>query len=150
MVDFSKICNFCSADRQFSRRLEEKDRIYNSGKLGSHFPPMTKYVVPISHGLAIRFAYNLIKDIQTKCLFSQPCVLSALSNFGSRVVSVCFLAHLSRRLTGELIGYPWIRRPSVVVVRRSHFQTSSPPKPLGQSKPNFMWSLLGKGERKFI
>ena len=26
---------------------------------------------------------------------------------------VLFLAHLSRRLTGELIGYPWIRRPSV-------------------------------------
>ena len=25
-----------------------------------------------------------------------------------------FLAHLSRKLTGELIGYPWIRRPSVV------------------------------------
>ena len=24
-----------------------------------------------------------------------------------------FLAHLSRRLTGELIGYQWIRRPSV-------------------------------------
>ena len=23
----------------------------------------------------------------------------------------CLLAHLSRRLTGELIGYPWIRRP---------------------------------------
>ena len=22
------------------------------------------------------------------------------------------LAHLSRRLTGELIGYPWIRRPA--------------------------------------
>ena len=32
-----------------------------------------------------------------------------------------FLAHLSRRLTGELIGYPWIRRPSVVVVRPSTF-----------------------------
>ena len=32
-----------------------------------------------------------------------------------------FLAHLSRRLTGELIGYPWIRRPSSssVVVRPS-------------------------------
>ena len=29
-------------------------------------------------------------------------------------------------------------------------QTSSPLKPLGQSNPNFMWSLLGKGERKFI
>ena len=30
-------------------------------------------------------------------------------------IEISFLAHLSRRLTGELIGYPWIRRPSVVV-----------------------------------
>ena len=28
-----------------------------------------------------------------------------------------------------------------------YFQTSSP-KPLGQSKPNFIWSLLGKGGKK--
>ena len=28
--------------------------------------------------------------------------------------------------------------------------TSSSRKPLGRSKPNFMWSFLGKGERKFI
>ena len=27
---------------------------------------------------------------------------------------VLLLAHLSRRLTGEFIGYPWIQRPSVV------------------------------------
>ena len=26
--------------------------------------------------------------------------------------SFSFLAHRSQRLTGELIGYPWIRRPS--------------------------------------
>ena len=33
-----------------------------------------------------------------------------------------FLAHLSRRLTGELIGYPWIWRPSSSsVVRPSTF-----------------------------
>ena len=34
-----------------------------------------------------------------------------------------FLAHLSRRLTGELIGYPWIQRPSSssIVVRPSTF-----------------------------
>ena len=25
-----------------------------------------------------------------------------------------------------------------------------PLKPLGQSEPNFIWSILGKGERKFI
>ena len=29
-------------------------------------------------------------------------------------------------------------------------ETSSPLKPLGQSKPKFIWSILGKGERKFI
>ena len=56
---------------------------------------------------------------------------------------------------GELIVYPLSRRPSVVrpsSVRPSvhHFQRSSPLKPLGQSKPNFMWSLLGKGEPKFV
>ena len=34
------------------------------------------------------------------------------SNWGRQ--TAVFLAHLSRSLTGELIGYPWIRRPSVV------------------------------------
>ena len=47
---------------------------------------------------------------------------------------------------GELIVYQSSRRPSVrpsSVRRRKQFQTSSSPKPLGRSKPNFMWSLLG-------
>ena len=61
-----------------------------------------------------------------------------------------FLAHLSQRLIGELIGYPWPgvrrRRPSSSSVVRPQFQTSSPLKPLGQSKPNFIWSLVVKGE----
>ena len=30
------------------------------------------------------------------------------------------------------------------------FQRSSSPKSLGQSKPNFIWSLSGMGERKFV
>ena len=61
------------------------------------------------------------------------------------------LAHLSQRLIGELIGYPWsgVRRLSPSSGVRPQFQMSSPLKPLCQSKPNFMWSLLGKGERKF-
>ena len=59
-----------------------------------------------------------------------------------------FLAHLSRRLIGELIVYPWsgVRRTSLVVVRRPsvhNAQTSFSQKPLSRSKPNFMWSLLG-------
>ena len=33
---------------------------------------------------------------------------------------------------------------------QSHFQTSSPLKPHGQSKPYIMLSLLGKGEQKSI
>ena len=51
-------------------------------------------------------------------------------------------------LIGELIVYSC----SVVVVFDvvNHFQTSSPPKPFRQSKPNFMWSLLGKGKPKFV
>ena len=32
----------------------------------------------------------------------------------------------------------------------SDIQISSSLKLLGQSKPNFIWSILGKGERKFI
>ena len=50
---------------------------------------------------------------------------------------------------GELIVYPSSRRPSVRRRRPSassvvhNAQRSSSPKPLGKSKPNFMWSLLG-------
>ena len=70
-----------------------------------------------------------------------------------------FLAHLSRRLMGELIVYQSLRRPSVrpssvrPSVRpsvRQHFQTCSPLKPLGQLNSNFIWRLLRTRERKFI
>ena len=51
------------------------------------------------------------------------------------------------RPIGELIVYACsvVRCPSV-----HHIQRSFSPKPLGQSKPNFIWSLHGSGERKFI
>ena len=39
----------------------------------------------------------------------------ATADILTKILQQCFLlAHLSRRLTGELIGYPWIRRPSSV------------------------------------
>ena len=41
---------------------------------------------------------------------------------------------------------PMVRRPSSV---RPQFQTS-PPKPLGQLKLNFIWNLIGKRGRKFV
>ena len=65
---------------------------------------------------------------------------------------VCvFLAHLSRRLIGELIVYPWSggQRPSASVIDHNA-QTSSSQKPLGRSKPNFMWSLLWYGEQSLF
>ena len=39
---------------------------------------------------------------------------------------VLFLAHLSRRLKGELIVYQSIRRPCVRACVRKHFQTRGP------------------------
>ena len=50
----------------------------------------------------------------------------------------------------ELIVYPWsgVRRPSV---RRRHPQCSNIfSETAWPIKANFMWCLLGKGERKFI
>ena len=71
--------------------------------------------------------------------------LCPLGNFS------CFLAHLSRRLMGELIVYQSLRRPSVRPSSvRQHFQTSSPLKPLGQLKSNFIWRLLRTRERKCV
>ena len=62
---------------------------------------------------------------------------------GALVYSNVLLAYMSRRLIGELIGYSWSGvRPSSVVVVVHNAQRSSP-KPLGQSKSKFMWSLLG-------
>ena len=65
----------------------------------------------------------------------------------SRNANNLFLAHLNQRLIGELIGYSWPGvRPSSV----HNAQRSSSPKPPARSKPNFMWSLLRLGERKFV
>ena len=63
---------------------------------------------------------------------------STLISRDIRSIFSFLLAHLSRRLIGELIVYQW----SVVVVVHNA-QTFSSQKPLGRSKPNFMWSLLG-------
>ena len=55
------------------------------------------------------------------------------------------LAHLSQRLKGKLIGYPWSVVCGGVVVVRPQFQTSSPLKPLGQSKLKFYVEPPWKG-----
>ena len=61
-------------------------------------------------------------------------------------VNAIFRSPEPKAQLGELIVYPW----SGVVVVIHNFQTSSPQKPLVQSEPNFMWSLLGKGGPKFV
>ena len=59
---------------------------------------------------------------------------------------MCFIAHLSQRL----IWWAYMIGPSsssVVVIHT--LQTSSPQKPMGQSKSDFIWSFCGMGEQKF-
>ena len=66
------------------------------------------------------------------CLDRQ-CLLSSLSlNFQHKQYEL-FLAHLSRRLKGELIVYRSIRRPCVRPSVGKHFQTRISPQPVGQS-----------------
>ena len=68
--------------------------------------------------------------------------ISANSIINDYYVLISSLGSQSR-----LIVYPCsvIRRRRLCRCRRQQFQTSSPLKPLGQSKSNFMWSLLMKG-----
>ena len=47
-------------------------------------------------------------------------------------------------LLGSRIAYA-LKEPYLLVY---HFQRSSPLKPLGQSMPNFIWSLLGEAQKK--
>ena len=64
-------------------------------------------------------------------------------------VHVCdVLADLSRRLGGELIVYGGIRRrrPSSSVVRREHFQTTSPLKPLSRFFSYSHIASIGRGD----
>ena len=111
----------------------------------------------------------LIMEKSWNCVFEflwEPC-LGFLKNTGMHMhesrkfcqrgsnFEAFFLAHLSRRLMGELIVYQSLRRPSVrPSVRRpsvrQHFQTSSPLKPLGQLNSNFIWRLLRTREQKFV
>ena len=69
-----------------------------------------------------------------------------------------FLAHLSRRLTRwayrmglELASVRPSVRPcvcaSVLQCVRPHFQTWISPRPAGRLQPNFIWSIIGVGER---
>ena len=69
-------------------------------------------------------------------------------------IPTLFLAHLSRRLTrwAYRMGLePASVRPSVrPCVRpcvRPHFQTWISPRPAGRLQPNFIWSIVGVGER---
>ena len=90
--------------------------------------------------------------IHWKCFeeTAQITILSELSYWTTIKFRVLFLAHLSRRLMGELIVYQSLRRPSVRLSVRQHFQTSSPLKPLGQLNSNFILILLRMRERKFV
>ena len=61
-----------------------------------------------------------------------------------------FLAHLSRRLTrwAYRMGLePACVRACVRPCVHPHFQTWISPRPAGRLQPNFIWSIIGVGER---
>ena len=67
------------------------------------------------------------------------------------------ISQVSYRTNGPLVSSPEPKAHKVSLqdghalasISRPQFQRSSPLKSLGQSKPNFMWSILGKGEQKY-
>ena len=63
--------------------------------------------------------------------------------FSRQNFEIVFLAYQSPRLRRSLYDRQWyvVRRQC-----RQHFQTASPLKPLGQLKPNYVWSLYGVGK----
>ena len=96
----------------------------------------------------IRFWYKNTRRTPFTLTGFYKVIIQQILNF----ISENFLAHLSRRLMGELIVYQSLRRPSVVCCPsvRPQFQTSSPLKPLGQLNSNFIWRLLRTWELKFV
>ena len=87
------------------------------------------------------------RDLDARTIFVPPTHAGSMQYFALimiGLIKVFFLAHLSRRFIGELIVYLWsgVHRPSASYVVHNA-QKSSSQKPLGRSKPNFMWSLLG-------
>ena len=91
--------------------------------------------VILNNVMAFLYAYffsNFLHFDMDMSILLLTVTLRGVSNKHSLLSLFSFLAHLSRRLTGELIVYrgirrpPSVRRPSVV---RQHFQTTSPLKP---------------------
>ena len=74
------------------------------------------------------------------CFFS-PCKLL--------IWAVWYLDFISSSEPKALWWVYRIGRPPLPIVRCQHFQTSSPLTPLGQLKPNFIWSSMGKGKEIF-
>ena len=87
-------------------------------------------------------AKNVLQEVLLSWLYFQLFLSLSCSRMRNRHVFL-FLAHLSRRLIGELIVLAGIRRPS----DRQHFQTTSPLKPWSRLFPYFTYSIYRWGER---
>ena len=76
--------------------------------------------------LIFAFVFTYAKNTYAKNMFSHNA--DHLVNFGFTVVYI-FLAHLSRRLVGDLIVYPWsgvCRRQSSTISNMNNSATSEP------------------------
>ena len=99
---------------------------------------------PDSHSLITAFVVRCLdsnKLLQLKAIH----IIHCISN-----LSVCRYMYICLILSFTLLERCSVVRGYVCLYVYQHFQTFSPLKPLGRLKPNFMWSLLGMGERKFV
>ena len=68
------------------------------------------------------------ENLERKTILEKVFSLAHIFNLVKIIFKRIFLAHLSRRLIGELLVHVYIE---VSVVRRQHFQTTASLKPLG-------------------
>ena len=116
-------------------------RSLDQGHISPNVSSCLKIVVIFAH-LNFFHIYILLNELQKDAIKYHFLFKNVgLSDMTSKELydnQSAFLAHLSRRLIGELLVYRGIRRPSV---RRQHFQTTSSLKPLGRFFSYFIYSI---------
>ena len=104
------------------------------------------------------YTFATLRDLKSDHLIHPSCqVWACIVPECNATVNRCFFFSKITKFDRKLLFFaslgPFLAQgPSSVRCPFSvhHFQRSSSPKLLGQSKSNFIWSLSGMGERKFV
>ena len=109
---------YLSIQRSNIYPIRENMCIWSKSKSSISISPSINLFIYLSFYLSIYLSIHLSIQRSNNNIYPIMKNMCIRSKSKHTLSIYLFLAHRSRRLTGELIGYPWIRRPSVVVVRR--------------------------------